>query len=220
MSAWLLWLKARQRLYTVIAICLAAAPAAAQDVPKVSPAMSFFVTSTAAASAATWAASPERMRSASSVPRPSDEVIDCGARISAHHRQPMRQRSTRETGSVEGRGSTRKESRSRPALTNSTARTSISPGIRRSPRQARTSHPPGTTSSPAVTPMAPCSRVATPRAAGGRAIATAERWWGITTAAAGARAIPGILPIRRAAARRPRCARLSGDGLLYCFAAD
>jgi hypothetical protein len=42
-----------------------------------------------AASAATWAASPERMRSASSVPLPSDEVIGCGARISAHHRQPM-----------------------------------------------------------------------------------------------------------------------------------
>ena len=45
MSAWLLWLKARRRLYTVIGICLAAAPTAAQDVPKVSAGMSFFVTS-------------------------------------------------------------------------------------------------------------------------------------------------------------------------------
>ena len=169
------------------------------------PAMSFFITSRAAASAATWVASPERMRSASSVPRPSDAVIDCGVRISAHHHRRMRQRSTRATGSVTVHGSTRTESRSRQASKSSTARTPTSRGTRRSPRQARTSRRRGTTSSPAATPMARSPRVAMRRAVGGQAMAMAGRWWGITTARRGPGRFVEFGP-PRAAARRPRCA--------------
>jgi len=158
---------------------------------------------------ATWQASREQMRSVASGQRRSDAAIDSGARTSALHRQPMRQRSTRETESVVGRGSTRTESRSLPGLRSSTAKASISPGILPSLRQARRYHRRGTTSSLAATRMAHCSPRATPRAAGGRAMARVERWWGITTATAVVRAIPGMLPICRAAAHRPRYVRRS-----------
>jgi hypothetical protein len=163
----------------------------------------------AVASAPISGASPERMRSADSVPRPSDTESECGTRISVHLHQPMRQRSTREIGSVVVHGSTHKESRSLPRLMNSTARASISPGIRRSPKRALRWHRPGTTSLLAVTPMAHCLPKATPRAAGGPATATAEQWSGITTAVAAARAIPGIPRISRAGAPNPHCAHLS-----------
>ena len=165
-----------------------------------------------AASAAIWPASTARMRSAFSVPRPSDAAIDRGVRISAHHHRPVRQRSTRETGSVGVRGSTRTEWRSRPASRSSTARAPISRRIPCSPRPARTWLQRGTTSSPAAIPMAPSSRAAMRHVEVGRAMAMVEPWWGITTAAAEAEAIPGILPIRRAGARRRRCApRLATD---------
>ena len=164
------------------------------------------------ASAGTWEVSLVPTQSAGCGRRQSDAAIDCGARISVHHRRRIHQASTREIESVVVRGSTRKAFRSRPTSRSFIARASISREIQHSPRRAPRSHQPGTTSSPAATPMAPSSRTAMRRVEGGRAMATVEPWWGITIAAAGAAAIPGILPIRRAGARRRRCApRLATD---------
>ena len=118
----------------------------------------------------------------------------------------MDQRYTREIGSAAGRGSTREESRSLPALRISTADAPTSRRRLHSQRQVRRSRRRGMTSSPAVTPMARCLRGVTRRAAGGRVTPTGERWSGITTALAAVRAIHGMLPTCRAAARRLRCA--------------
>ena len=158
------------------------------------------------ASAPIWPASTARMRSASSVPRPSDAAIDCGVRISAHHQRPVRRRPRA------------RPDRSRPV--DQRARSADRGERRGTPQRGRQSHggdrahrgrrarraQRGTTSSPAATPMALSSRMAMRHVEGGRAMATVEPWWGITIAAAGGGANPGIRPIRRAGARRRRCA--------------
>ena len=205
----------------IVAALIAGAPVQAQDVPAAAPAMSFFVTSTGRG----FGGNLGGLAGADALCRQRAAAVGRGDRLwraylsappsadapAVHARDRIGRGPWVNAHGIQIAASVEDLHREDVNLTRDTALTEEGAGVW---------HRTDTTSLPAATPTAHWSWMATRRAVGGRAMGRAGRWWGITTAAAAAAAIPGILPTLSRGCSQAALRASLGDGLLYCFAAD